>query len=98
MLNDVSHAFSAEHLVPEVFCFVPKGVRRVSFSVVVALVEGQEKGVFTCQLGGHVYFVGVYGKVHNATPKMQEGLPWVSVVFVLSDALYFGGLSGPGIF
>ena len=97
MLDDVSEAFLREDLFPEIGGFMSVRVGWISFTAIVSLVEGEEEGFCSGELGGHVNFLGIDCEVDETTAKLKEWLFRVTVGFVLLDAVDLGGLSSPSV-
>ena len=98
VLDDVGKAFLGEDFFPQVGGFVPVRVGWVSFTAVVSFVEWEEEGFGSCELGGHVNFLGVNGEVYKTTTELEKWLFRIPVGFVLFDAVHLGGLACPSVF
>ena len=96
VLQDVRQPGGGEHLAPEVVGLEAVGVGRVARAVVVALVEGQEPGAGTGQLGTHAHLAIVHGEVDDAAAELEEPLAGVAVAPVLLHGV-IDGLLGEAV-
>lgn len=97
VFDDVGEFWFGKDVFPEVVGFDAVGVWRVSSTIVVSFVEGEEKGVCVAKCCTHVNFVVVYGEVDNCSSKMKEEVTRVTVMLVLVNGV-FVGLVGKGVF
>ncbi|MFM2432421.1 MAG: hypothetical protein RLZZ511_3635 [Cyanobacteriota bacterium] len=95
--EDVAEAGFGEDVCPKVVGLDAVGVDGVACAVVVALVEGEEDGVFAFEVGAHVNEVFVEGKVDEAAGKAEEGFFGITIVLVLADCV-LDGLFGEVVF
>jgi len=107
ILDQVEQAVARPDLLPQVGGGKAAPGGRVAGAQVIALVEGDEAGLFAFQMGGKENQLGVYGKVRQAAPVGKEGFAVVAGGAVLPDGVFnrlavegvleFGGKDGQAV-
>ena len=68
-----------------------------SGTTVIATIEREEIGTFTCQVGGHISTIGIDREVHQSPfLKLEDEIVWVPVILVLVFGI-LPGLASHGI-
>ena len=98
MLQDIGQAIPGENFFPEVGSFVAEFIRWITLSVIISLIKRQKIGFIVGELGGHIDFIGIDGKMHQAATEIEQRLPGIPVFLILLDTLHAGSLTGPGVF
>ena len=85
VLDDLGEAVAAEHLSPEVVGLDAVGIGRVAGTALVALVEGQEPGLASVELGAEADLGVVNCEVGEGAPEAEDQLLRAAVPAVLLD-------------
>src|SRR5690606_1775783 len=95
MLDDIGYALPGKYLIPKVRCLVSKRIGWVALTMVASQVKRQEKCIFSIEPGRHIDLVGIYGKMDDATAKVQQRLADVPLILILVLCMYFCILTRP---
>ena len=70
MLDDIGDTLTGKYIVPQVGCFVSEWIGRIAFAEVVPQIKWQKKRAASIQFGGHVGFIGIHCKMHDAATEL----------------------------
>ena len=71
VFDDVRQASGSHYLPPEVIGFNAVRIRRVTASIVIALVEWKEPGVISKQFSTKTHFLVIHREVDHAPAKLK---------------------------
>lgn len=90
VLDDLGQALRRQRLTPQVVGRKAIGVRWIARAIVHPLVEGQEPGLLSLELGAEAHVPVVDGEVGKAATEREQKLARVAIALVLLDRVVHG--------